>query len=1353
MSTAARSYVIRLSAEGKRQLERDLKTVGITGEKSLKLIQKAAKPASDGLKRADNAARGFKEGLRSVTQELPALQRLSRFRGTTALAGGLVAFGKSSLDVAKTFQAAMKRVQAVTRASGDEMDALSAKALKMGATTAFTATQSADAIEVLAKNGLTVSEILGGALDGTLSLAGALGGQLAPSADLVTDVMQQFKLEARELPAIADALAGAALTSKFGFDDLRLAIGQAGGVAGSAGLDYSELLTSLSATASAFASGSDAGTSFKTFLQRLVPQSKPTREAMAELGLEFFDAQGNMKAMADIAEELQRGLAGLSDEARSGALQTIFGTDAIRTAAALAETGGEGFRDLAAGIAQVSAQDQAEVRLEGLEGALKELSAAWEALQLEATSNGGLDVAEASVERFTAALRYLQENFAEVDEIVQRVAQGLVVVLVGRGIKLAIARGIAMRAAYVELAGAVSGVGTSATRALGPLARLGVAARAITGLMGGPLSLAVTAASIAALGLDIDTAADALEGADSASSDAAEALRQYAEASRQAAEDQDTLSGKVTATTAEMIRQGRVAVQTALEASQRAQQELLGVAQGDGLLNGDHIGRMLADTFRVAQAEFVRQRRSGAAPEFNVDAQRFENLGPVFDEMFAALTGLEDGSKTFSEVWETLQGIAGAGQEVTSIIGLFDDALEGVVDVDLDSVRDRMRAIAGDIGLFGEELAAIGEAQTEDEIRRAYDQLRTAMLNAAAAGKRLRDTGEDGLLGLVEALAKGEIEIGKLKSALEGTWSVAQEQPGQTFAGQIGDDAKTAADELERMERAHEALSRRQGKGLPGTDRGSYQRSELEAAQKGILDLVAFVEGTDKGRGYNETLGYGAFTDGPVNLINMTLKEILELQKQMLQHPDNTFNSSAAGRYQIVSTTLKDLIKDLGLSGDELFDKSMQDRLGMELVRRRMPQGREGFYNEWEGFKVAGTPWSTIQAGLGSQSISRLDPGVQKANEAAAEQRVRIQEDQARALKDLIAAGDEQLAQLELEAMLVGKSASEQARLTYIHEALTQAKAAGIDVEKQRADTGELLIDVINRQADAIAARTEKERESSGLSDQQKRDLEESTSVVKSAFDELREGGKGWAGFLDTIIDHMIEKLWEAALDPVWEKLGGLLNDVLNGGSGGGGLIGALSGLGGGASQAGASEGGAFLDLFGGLLGQASGGQLVGAYAAGGDLQAGERAAGRMQGRGHKRQDNILFWGAAGEFIQPGDAVDYYGVEFMEAIRQKRVPRYAAGGILEGSGAYSGAYSGFVSSAAARVDPPVSGASSAAEEAGVSVIRLELSPELKAEILQQAAGHSLEISRAGIGQNNKNFSAHVAKLQKRGGSS
>ncbi|WP_065329965.1 phage tail tape measure protein [Tritonibacter mobilis] len=1246
MNTAARSYVIRLSSEGKRQLERDLKSLGFSGEKSLKMIGRAAKPASDGLHKAKVSAHGFRDGLRSVSAELPALQRVSRFLGTTALAGGLVAFGRSSLDVAKNFQSSMKRVEAVLRASGSEMEALSAKALEMGATTAFTASQAADGIEVLAKNGLATSQILGGALDGTLALAAALGGELAPSADLITDLMQQFNLEASQLPAIADALAGAALTSKFGFDDLRLAIAQAGGVAGTAGLEYQDLLTSLSASAYAFASGSDAGTSFKTFLQRLVPQSKAAKQAIEELGLEFFDADGNMRSMSEIAEELKTGLAGLSDEARNGALVTIFGTDAIRTAAALAATGGDGFRDLAEGISQVSAQEQAQVRMQGLEGALRELSAAWEALQLEAANSGGLELAETAVDRLTAALRFLTENFEEVEEVAERVAQALVTFLVGRGISLAIARGIAMRAAYIELAGSVSGVGTAATRAMGPLARLGVAGRALTGVLGGPLGLALTAASILSLGLDVDTAADAIENADAASDQAASALEAYAAAARQAAEDQDKLSGKISATTAEMVRQGRVAVQTALEEAQRAQQELLGLAQGEGLFNGDHIGRMLADTFQVARAEFVRQRKTGLQPEFNVDTQQFENLGPVFDDMFEALSGLRDGTKSFTEVWATLQGIAGAGQEVTSIISLFDDALNGVADVDLESVRERMRGIAGDIGLFQDELDAISAAQTESEVRSAYDALRTSMLNAAAAGKRLRETSEDGLLALVERAAEGEITIEDLKAALDGTWAVAQEKPEGTFAGQIADDAERAVSELEKLEQAHASITRRQEAEGGSTDRGSYQRAEIKAAQQGILDLIAMVEGTDKGRGYNETLGYGAFTGGPVNLINMTLNEILELQKRMLQHPDNTFNSSAVGRYQIVRTTLQDLMKNLDLSGDELFDSKLQDRLATELVRRRMPQGREGFYNEWEGFKVAGTPWSTIQTGLGSQSIPRLDPGVQRANEAAAEQRLRLQKEQEQTLRDLILAGDEQLAQLELEEQLIGKSAAEQARLKYIHQALAEAKRAGINVEQAQVESGERLIDVIYRQADAIAARTAAEEGSRGVSDDDRVALEESKDAVRRAFDELKAGGEGWTGFIDTMLDHMVDKLWEAAFDPVWDYLGGLLNDLisgLTGGGGGGGILGAI---------------------FGG--GKAAGGELIPKRAYGGNLTIGGQAQGLMQGVGHRRQDNILFWGSSGEFIQPGDAVDYYGADFMEAIRQKRLPRHAAGGALGG---------------------------------------------------------------------------------------
>ncbi|NDW30638.1 phage tail tape measure protein, partial [Salipiger sp. PrR007] len=311
MSRTERQYSIRFSAAGKQQLEADLRALGASGERSLRLIQGAARPAGAGLRETDLAARQLKGSLGSVAAELPSLQRLARYMGTTAIAGGLVAFGKGALDVGRQFQAMMQRVQAATAASVQEAASLEAAAKRLGGTTAFTAMQAAEAIEVLAKNGVAVSSILGGALDASLALASALGAELAPSADLVTDLMAQFSLEAAALPDVVDRVTGAAFTSKFGFDDLRLAIGQAGGVAGTAGVELTDFLTSLSATASNFSSGQDAGTSFKTFVQRLTPESKQAAAAMQELGLEFFDARGKMKTMAEIAGELQEGLAGL----------------------------------------------------------------------------------------------------------------------------------------------------------------------------------------------------------------------------------------------------------------------------------------------------------------------------------------------------------------------------------------------------------------------------------------------------------------------------------------------------------------------------------------------------------------------------------------------------------------------------------------------------------------------------------------------------------------------------------------------------------------------------------------------------------------------------------------------------------------------------------------------------------------------------------------------------------------------------------------------------------------------------------------------------------------------------------
>lgn len=97
-----------------------------------------------------------------------------------------------------------------------------------------------------------------------------------------------------------------------------------------------------------------------------------------------------------------------------------------------------------------------------------------------------------------------------------------------------------------------------------------------------------------------------------------------------------------------------------------------------------------------------------------------------------------------------------------------------------------------------------------------------------------------------------------------------------------------------------------------------------------IFDLLGHTEGTDRGAGYNESLAYGAYTNGPRNLVTMSLQQIDTLQTQMLNHPKNKWNSSALGRYQIVRTTLRKL--RAGTSLDTKFSAELQDLFALKLL-------------------------------------------------------------------------------------------------------------------------------------------------------------------------------------------------------------------------------------------------------------------------------------------------------------------------------------------------------------------------------------------------------------------------------------
>jgi|GEM_PF-2158045 len=322
----------------------------------------------------------FSEGLKDVGTSLTQYVTLP-----------VAALSAASLKVGGDFQAAFNRVQAATQASGAELQALREKAqgIALDPKLQFSSVQAAQALENLAKNGASTRDILGGAVDATTALATATGAQLATAADITTDVMNNFGKSAQDAAGLVSNITGATIASKFSIDDYRQALGQAGAVAGQLGASFEDFNTALSLTSSGFSSGSDAGTSFKTFLQRLVPQSKEAEQAMKTLGLNFFDAGGKLLPLRDIAGQLQKSFAGLSDQAKNTFGTQIFGADSIRTALLLAKAGSEGFDEMAVSIGKVNAAAQGSILNQGFTGGLEAFKSAAEGLA-QAVADSGL---------------------------------------------------------------------------------------------------------------------------------------------------------------------------------------------------------------------------------------------------------------------------------------------------------------------------------------------------------------------------------------------------------------------------------------------------------------------------------------------------------------------------------------------------------------------------------------------------------------------------------------------------------------------------------------------------------------------------------------------------------------------------------------------------------------------------------------------------------------------------------------------------------------------------------------------------------------------------------------------------
>lgn len=327
----------------------------------------------NGLRTAETAARDF--GTRTQGAIERNQQSIGQLSNTIGLMG-LALTGLAGLSIKRfaDFDQAMSNVKATGDDAAAAIGGLRDIALEAGKTTVYSAKEAAGGIEELIKAGVSASDVLGGGLTGALDLAAAGELSVSEAAETAAMAMSMFNLEGEDVAHVADLLAAGAANAQGTVHDLGYALKMSGLVADSTGLSIEETTAGLTAFANAGLVGSDAGTSFKSMLQRLTPQSAEAQKKMDELGISAYDSQGQFIGLARLAGNLQTSMKDLTPEARNSALAVMFGSDAVRAANVLYEEGEGGIRQWIKAVDdQGFAAETAATRLDNLNGDLKKL--------------------------------------------------------------------------------------------------------------------------------------------------------------------------------------------------------------------------------------------------------------------------------------------------------------------------------------------------------------------------------------------------------------------------------------------------------------------------------------------------------------------------------------------------------------------------------------------------------------------------------------------------------------------------------------------------------------------------------------------------------------------------------------------------------------------------------------------------------------------------------------------------------------------------------------------------------------------------------------------------------------------
>lgn len=352
---------------------------------------------------------GVKNGAQQVENTFKRLGNTIRNTlGTLGLGLGFTEFGLSMINAGKEFENAMARVQAVTNATKEEFKAMSNEAKKMGANTQYSATQSANALENLVRNGLKPSQAVA-MLNKTMKFAQANGIELAEAADLVTNNMNAFGLAVNQAGRETDVMSATAANSATNVLSLGEALTQAAPLARNVNASIEETNAALGTLANVGIKGSDAGTALKQFFMGLSTATPQSTKALKAYGLQIDQTTLQAKGLTGVLEDMAKSGIGKDNQA----LANIFGRRAFAGAASLINNYGNYSSLLGTLKGSGGTNDRMfEQGVGNMQNALKSLESAWEAFRVK-MFEGEESMFLAPTQGLTKFVRYATEHLGD----------------------------------------------------------------------------------------------------------------------------------------------------------------------------------------------------------------------------------------------------------------------------------------------------------------------------------------------------------------------------------------------------------------------------------------------------------------------------------------------------------------------------------------------------------------------------------------------------------------------------------------------------------------------------------------------------------------------------------------------------------------------------------------------------------------------------------------------------------------------------------------------------------------------------------------------------------------------------